>query len=99
MIVLGLGILGDAERRFPYAKSSIRRWRTITEGARWKHFQELSQHFSADVVGKCVVFDVKHNDFRLIAIVDYARSIVLIKDFLTHAEYSKGRWKHACGCL
>ncbi len=98
MMVLGLGVLDQAERSFPYARSSIRRWKTITEGAKWKHFPDVKQHFSADLVGKCVVFDIKHNAFRLIAIVDFVRSIVLVKAFITHAEYSKDRWKDECGC-
>ena len=99
MKVLGIAILDEAKRKYPFAKSSISRWKTITDGANWKHFEELKQHFRAsDPVGKCVVFDVKHNDFRLIAIVDYARSIVIVKAFLKHSDYDENRWKNECGC-
>ena len=98
MLVLGIAILDEAKRKYPYAKSAIERWKTITDGAKWRHFADLKQHFNApDSVGKCVVFNVKHNDFRLIAIVDYAHSIVIVKAFVTHADYSKERWKNECG--
>lgn len=99
MKVLGIGTLDEAKRKYPYAKSSIERWKTVTEGATWKNFEDVKQHFNGpDPVGKCVVFDVKHNDFRLIAIVDYARSLVIVKAFLKHADYNRDRWKNECGC-
>lgn len=99
MTVLGVGILEDAKRTYPHAKSAIARWQAITDGAHWKHFEDVKQHFNApDRVGKCVVFDIKHNDFRLIAIVDYQRSLVVVKALLKHADYDKNRWKNECGC-
>jgi mRNA interferase HigB len=97
--VLGIGILDEAKRLYPYAKSAIDRWITITKGANWKNFVEVKLHFNApDAVGKCVVFDIKHDDFRLIAIVDYQRSTVVVREFLKHADYDRDRWKNECGC-
>src|SRR5437016_9904240 len=82
MTVLGIAVLDDAKRAYPFARSAISRWKTITEGANWRHFGDIKHHFNApDHVGKCVVFDIKHNDFRLIAIVDYARALVIVKPF------------------
>ena len=99
MTVLGIAVLDDAKRIYPFAKSAISRWKTITDGASWRHFEDVKQNFNApDPVGKCVVFDIKHNDFRLMAIVDYARQLVIVKAFLKHADYTKDRWKHECGC-
>jgi mRNA interferase HigB len=97
MIVLGVAVLEEAKRVYPYAKSAISRWKTITEGAVWKGFEDIKQHFNApDRVGKCVVFDIKHDNFRLIAIVEYARATVIVKDFLKHSDYDKDRWKNEC---
>jgi mRNA interferase HigB len=99
MMILGEGLLDEAQRSYPYAKSPISRWKTITEGAKWENFEHVKQHFNApDRVGKCVVFDIKHDDFRLIAIVDYQRSIVVVRAFLKHADYDRDGWKNECGC-
>ena|SRR5687767_12586836 len=98
MIVLGAEVLDQAARSYPNAKSAISRWKTITEGAKWRTIIELRQHFSAEAAGHCTVFDIKGNDFRLIAVVDYARAIVIVKHFLTHADYMKEAWKNECGC-
>jgi mRNA-degrading endonuclease HigB of HigAB toxin-antitoxin module len=42
---------------------------------------------------RVLVFDVCHNDYRLIVAVHFDRQRVYILRFLTHAEYSKDRWK------
>jgi mRNA interferase HigB len=59
-------------------------------------------------VGQCLVFDVRGNNYRLIATVAWARKVVgsgppktingtlYIKHFLTHAEYDKDDWKGCC---
>jgi mRNA interferase HigB len=39
------------------------------------------------------VFNVCGNDFRLIVAIHYNRGIVYTLRFLTHAEYSKDKWK------
>ena len=99
MLVLGIGILEEAKRLYPNAKSAIERWRTLTTGAAWKNREDIKQHFNGtDPVGKCVGFNVKGNDFRLIAIVDYERNTVLVRAFLKHADYDKEGWKNECGC-
>lgn len=99
MKVLGLGILEDAQRAYPYAKNSISRWKTVTEGADWKTPVDVKNHFNnVDPVGKCMVFNIMKNEFRLIAIVSYERSTVIVKAFLKHADYNRDRWKNECGC-
>jgi mRNA interferase HigB len=48
---------------------------------------------SADLVDDLIVFNIKGNDYRLIAYVNYRFGEVLIKEILTHREYDKGKWK------
>lgn len=40
-----------------------------------------------------IVFNIAGNKFRLMAAVHFNTRIVFALDFLTHAEYSKNRWK------
>lgn len=45
---------------------------------------------NASIVGPDrVVFNVKGNDYRLVAAIDYGRGIVFVKWFGTHKEYDK----------
>ena len=45
------------------------------------------------MVGEFTVFNIKGNDYRLTAYVNYQFGEVLIKEILTHKEYDKGKWK------
>jgi mRNA interferase HigB len=79
--------------------SALRHWRAATRNANWKSFSDVKGTFrSADQVTlpngpRIVVFDICGGAFRLITAVHYNKSIVYIRRFLTHAEYSKEDWK------
>jgi len=58
---------------------------------------ELKKTFpSADLVGDCVVFNGGGKNYRVIAHIDFDLQIVWIRFVLSHAEYSKERWKTDC---
>ena len=58
---------------------------------------ELRQTFpSADIVGDCIVFNVGGNKYRVIVHFDFDIQGVWIGFVLSHAEYSKERWKADC---
>lgn len=62
--------------------------------AQWSNLVELKAVFrSADYVPPFTVFDIRGNKYRLIAVVDFAEKIMVIRGFFTHREYDKGNWK------
>ncbi len=74
------------------------------KSARWANFQQLRASFpDADAVDGFVVFNIRHNRYRLIVAVHYAKAIegrltlghVYIGSFMTHKEYD--RWSAATG--
>ncbi len=76
------------------AESSLTAWFKATKKARWEHLAELHEDYpSADLVGDLTVFNIKGNEYRLIAFINYQYKQVLIKAILTHREYDKGKWK------
>ena len=76
------------------AEPSLTAWYKAAKKAEWKHLAELKEDYpSADLVGDLMVFNIKGNDYRLIAYVNYQFKEVLIKEILTHQEYDKGKWK------
>jgi len=40
-----------------------------------------------------VVFNIRGNRYRLATAIHYNRQIIYTLRFMTHAEYSKNRWK------
>ena len=97
--VFGVRILGQltlqrAARRHADLGNALAMWRVVITAARWANFAQLKTAFpSADYVAPFTVFNVKGNKYRLIALVDYTEQVVVVHDILTHATYSKGKWK------
>lgn len=74
-------------------------WRQVMRRETFRHFADLRRCFrSADQVRVgsdrvVVVFNIHGNDFRLVCALHYNTGKVFLLRFLTHAEYSKNRWK------
>ena len=81
------------------AGSNLDRWLSLTKTARWTDFKDVKDTFGgADAVkvgsGRTVVvFNISGNKFRLITAIHYNIGKVFVLRFLTHAEYSKDKWK------
>ena len=45
------------------------------------------------MVADLAIFTIRGNRYRLIARMVFRYRRIYIKEFLTHAEYDKGRWK------
>ena len=82
------------------AKSLLSNWMEVVQAAKWASFADIRQTFgSADQVKVAsertvIIFNIAGNRFRLIAAVHYGTGIVFALRFLTHAEYSKDKWKN-----
>jgi mRNA interferase HigB len=81
------------------AAANLDRWISLTKAALWTDFKDVKSTFgSADAVkvnsGRTViVFNISGNKFRLITAIHYDVTKVFVLRFLTHAEYSKDKWK------
>ena len=99
MRIIKVPFLAEAAKKHPKARKWIENWCSIVKEVPWKNIQEVRASYpSADTVmvqsgSNVVVFNVCGNDFRLIVAVHYNRGIVYTLRFLTHAEYSKDKWK------
>jgi mRNA interferase HigB len=67
----------------------LRSWLALVERAQWKNSSELKADFrSASIVtSERVVFNIKGNNYRLVAAINYQYQIVLVKWLGTHGEY------------
>lgn len=73
------------------SNTALALWYQNVSKSKWDHFNDLKKDYSSvDYVGNHrVVFNIKGNDFRLIAIVIYISQKVYIRWIGTHAEYDK----------
>ena len=101
MHVIARPAIQKARQRFPRAGSWLDAWWRVANGSAWRNLAEVRRSYrDADEVGQCLVFDACGNDYRLICRVTYANKwndgTLLVKHFLTHAEYDKNKWCKDC---
>lgn len=72
-------------------KTALDAWFDEVRKAKWKNAAEVKRLYaSASVVSaERIVFNIKGNDYRLVASVDFEKQIVWIKWIGTHKEYDK----------
>lgn len=70
---------------------TVEDWYNKTKEAKWECFADIKKTFnSVDSVGnKRFVFNIKGNDYRLIVLIKFTVSHVLIRFVGTHEEYDK----------
>lgn len=99
--------LGEAMDSYPDAADEIKAWTTIVRNVRWRNFIEVRGIFKdADSVDDYVIFNFRHNRYRLVTIIHYAKTLghrqtaghIYIRSFLTHKEYdNRGNWDRRYG--
>jgi len=72
-------------------KSALDAWFQETRQAEWKKPTDVKEYYgNASILGADrVVFNIKGNDYRLVAAIDYRRGIVFIKWLGSHQAYDK----------
>lgn len=101
MLILGRHLIEAAQKKHSNWKGSLGSWVRIVEGVEppWRNFAEARRtRKDADRVGDCTVFNIAHNEARLISLVSYEMGTVTVLFILSHNEYDKGGWKRACNC-
>ena len=97
MIVIGTDIVEaffqgqTGHKGIKAARSQYNAWRAIAESARWRTPQDVkTAHPKASILksGR-VVFNIKANDYRLVAVVQYEAAVLMIRFFGSHEDYDK----------
>lgn len=73
------------------ARSAYDAWLVLAQSAQWSMPSDVkTAHPKASILkGGRVVFNIKANDYRLIAVVQYREGVLRIRFFGSHAEYDK----------
>ena len=72
-------------------KAALEAWFDEAKKARWRSPTDVKRSYAtASIVSaERIVFNVKGNDYRLVAAVDFEKSIVWIKWLGTHRDYDR----------
>ena len=72
------------------AKKALERWKGLIRIGRFKNVLDLRKTFGpVDPVGDYTVFNIRGNNYRLIAIVDYEVQVCVVHRVMTHKDYDK----------
>lgn len=107
MVIVTRKHLAEAAAKYPDAARELAAWETIIEAARWTSFVDVRGAFpDADAVDGYVVFNIRHNRYRLITVLHYSKTEgdrttqghCYIRSFLTHGEYNtRANWDRRYG--
>jgi mRNA interferase HigB len=97
MIVIGTDVvesyLADhaGHKGIKVARSQYEAWLDIVTHANWRNPEDVKASYPKASILKAgrVVFNIKGNDYRLIAAVQYRAGVLAIRFFGTHAEYDR----------
>jgi mRNA interferase HigB len=76
------------------AAAELLRWNRAASKAVWHDIHEVRLHFpDADQYESELIFNIRHNYYRLIVKVDSRAKLLMVKELLSHKEYMRGSWK------
>lgn len=97
MIVLGTQVVENyladhtGHKGTKAARSQYEAWLDIVGRAQWRNPEDVKASYPKASILKAgrVVFNIKGNDYRLVAALQYQAGVLLIRFFGTHAEYDR----------
>jgi mRNA interferase HigB len=91
MIIIVKRTLLEFAERHPTAAAPLNSWYNIAKAAEWSKLSDIKRNFnSVDYVGNDrYVFNIKGNDFRLVAMIFFDKRTLYIRFVGTHTEYDK----------
>ncbi len=97
MIVIGTGLVEDylanhaGHKGIRAARSQYQAWLDIVRHARWRNPEDVKASYPKASILKAsrVVFNIKGNDDRLVAALQYRAGAMAIRFFGTHNEYDR----------
>ncbi len=89
MVIISKAVFREFAEKHRDAEAALVKWYDQTKSADWRNFSEMKKTFnSSDVVANDrYVFDIKGNQYRLIALIIFRTRTVFILFIGTHREY------------
>ena len=80
-------------QKHPQAEAELLRWYKVARRAEWASLDDVRRAFpSADMVGAVLIFNILHNQLRLITTAFWQAKRIYVKALLTHKEYDRKGW-------
>ncbi len=91
MVIISYGTIRDFYKKYPGSADALNNWYRLTLASDWSNFYEVKKVFNAiDAVGNDrFVFNIRGNNYRLVAMIFFDIRTVFIRFIGLHKEYDK----------
>ena len=91
MVIISKATIRAFIQNHPDVENALEKWYNDTKAANWEDFSEVKKTFNTtDSVGNDrYIFDIKGNQYRLVALIIFKVRTVFILFIGTHKEYDK----------
>lgn len=91
MVIISKAVLVEFGIQYTDSVEPLNKWYEETKKADWRNFSEMKKTFnSVDAVGNDrYVFNIKGNNYRIVAMIFFDIRTVYIRFVGTHKEYDK----------
>lgn len=91
MRIIALGTLRDFWREHADAEVPLRSWYAAASRVDWRSPADIKAAYrnASFVANNRIVFNIKGNEYRLVAAVHYNRGMMFIRFIGTHRDYDK----------
>jgi mRNA interferase HigB len=77
----------------PQAEDELLAWNKVARASDWNSLADVRLSFpSADRAGAVVIFNILHNQLRLITVAAWRSKRIYVKALLTHKQYDRKDW-------
>ena len=79
------------------AQRELEAWYKVARKARWIGLPDVRMAFpKADQVGRCLIFNICGNKYRMIARASASWKTLFVRYVLSHKEYDRRTWLESC---
>jgi mRNA interferase HigB len=91
MRIVAISTLQAFWEKHPDSKVPLQSWYAIASRAKWKTPTDIKAVYrnASFIANERVVFNIKGNDYRLVALVRYGQGLMFIRFVGSHKQYDK----------
>ena len=94
MRVVNTGVIDKAIKVHGDLSGPLAAWLKIAKNETWAGLNDIRKTWpKTDEYDGKFIFNIKGNNYRLIATINFKSQTLFVEHVLTHAEYDKGGWK------
>ena len=91
MRIVAITTLQAFWEKHPYAKAPLQAWYALASRAKWQSPSDIKAAYrnASFIANERVVFNIKGNDYRLVALIRYRQGLMFIRFIGSHSQYNK----------